>query len=102
ARGLRAVASPEAFVTALMAPLSSHNRRSSIHSAVRLFVAGVVLSAGLALAAGDGTDKLIYYYRKKSNLPRSQKVAVTGLKDSSIKRAKEGTLEIGEGAAAPK
>src|SRR5262245_5499798 len=84
-----------------MAPIFPHNRRSSMHLA-RLFVAGIVLSAGLALAAGDGTDKLISYYRKKSNLPPSQKVAVTGLKDSSIKGAKEGTLEIGEGAAAQK
>ncbi len=67
-----------------------------------LFVGGIVLAAGFAGAAGDGTEQLIKYYRKKSNLPPSQKVAVTGLKDSSIKGAKEGTLEIGEGAAAQK
>jgi protein-disulfide isomerase len=71
---------------------------------LRVFVVGVTLSAGLALAAGDGTEQLINYYRKKSNppLPPAQKVAVTGLKDSAIKGAKEGTLEIGEGAAAQK
>src|SRR5690349_17224742 len=67
-----------------------------------LFVGGVVLSGSLAVAAGDGTEQLIKYYRKKANVPPSQKVAVTGLKDSSIKGAKEGTLELGEGAAAQK
>jgi protein-disulfide isomerase len=70
--------------------------------AAMFLVGGIVLSAGFAGAAGDGTEQLIKYYRKKANLPPAQKVAVTGLKDSSIKGAKEGTLEIGEGAAAQK
>jgi protein-disulfide isomerase len=62
---------------------------------------GLLLSCGLALAA-DPSEQLIKYYRKKSNTPPTAKVAVTGLKDSAIKGAKEGTLEIGEGAQAQK
>jgi len=63
---------------------------------------GLVLTATTALAAGDGNEQLIKYYRKKANVPPATKVAVTGVKDSSIKGAKEGTLEVGEGAAAQK
>src|SRR5437879_8720708 len=48
------------------------------------------------------TEQLVKYYRKKNNLPPSTKLAVTGLHDSSITGAKEGTLEIGEGAGAQK
>src|ERR671931_2347782 len=48
------------------------------------------------------TDQLVKYYRKKNNLPPSAKLAVTGLHDSSIKGAREGTLEIGEGPGAQK
>src|SRR3989454_3040893 len=48
------------------------------------------------------TEQLVKYYRKKNNLPPSTKLAVTGLRDSSITGAKEGTLEIGEGAGAQK
>jgi len=48
------------------------------------------------------TEQLVKYYRKKNNLPPSAKLAVTGLHDSSITGAKEGTLEIGEGAGAQK
>ena len=66
-----------------------------------LLLAGTRLAPGLAVAAGaDGTEQLIKYYRKKQNVPPSQKVAVTAVKDSSIKGAKEGTLQIGEGAGA--
>ena len=66
-----------------------------------LFVlGGLALSVSLASAATD--EQLIKYYRKKSNIPPSTKVAVTGLKDSAIKGAKEGTLEVGEGAQAQK
>jgi protein-disulfide isomerase len=66
-----------------------------------LLLAGTMLAPGLAAAAGaDGTEQLIKYYRKKQNVPPSQKVAVTAVKDSSIKGAKEGTLQIGEGAGA--
>ena len=56
---------------------------------------------GLAFAATPD-EQLIKYYRKKANVPPSQKVTVSGLHDSTIKGAKEGTLEIGEGAAAQK
>src|SRR5207245_3109731 len=46
------------------------------------------------------TEQLVKYYRKKNDLAPSAKLAVTGLHDSSITGAKEGTLEIGEGAGA--
>jgi protein-disulfide isomerase len=48
------------------------------------------------------TGQLVKYFRKKNNLPPAQKVSVTGIKDSAIPGAKEGTLEVGEGAAAQK
>jgi protein-disulfide isomerase len=64
---------------------------------------GAVLVTGSLAAAADNTEQLIKYYRKKANVPPTQKVTVTGLKDSTgIKGAKEGTLEVGEGAAAQK
>jgi protein-disulfide isomerase len=63
----------------------------------RLAVCGVVLglSAGHALAQSLNTDPIVKYYRKKNNVPPAQQVTVTGLKDSAIKGAKEGTLEVG-------
>ena len=67
-----------------------------------LVLGGVLLAGGVAGAATDNTEQLIKYYRKKQNVPPSSKVAVTGLKDSTIKGAKEGMLEIGEGAAVQK
>ncbi|HJQ84597.1 MAG TPA: thioredoxin domain-containing protein [Candidatus Binatia bacterium] len=72
-------------------------RRSAV-----LLLAGMLAIPGIAGAAGDGSEQLIKYYRKKQNVPPAQKVTVTGLKDSSIKGAKEGTLEIGEGPGAQK
>jgi protein-disulfide isomerase len=68
----------------------------------QLVLAGVLACAGLATAAADGNEQLIKYYRKKQNVPTAQKVTVTGLHDSTIKGAKEGTLEVGEGPAAQK
>ena len=66
----------------------------------------LVLAAALAataFAAGtDGTERLIKYYRKKQNVAPATKISVTGLKESPIKGAKEGTLEIGDGASAQK
>jgi protein-disulfide isomerase len=53
----------------------------------------LVLPAG---AAGPDSDQIIKYYRKKANVPPAQKVAVTGMKDSEIKGAKAGALEIGD------
>ena len=52
-------------------------------------------SAGSALAQSLNTDQIVKYYRKKNNVPPAQAINVTGLKDSPIKGAKEGTLEIG-------
>jgi len=75
---------------------------------------GLLMLGALLAAAGCGsapaptpsentdTEQLVKYYRKKNNLPPSAKLAVTGLHDSSIKGAREGTLEIGEGAGAQK
>jgi protein-disulfide isomerase len=69
-------------------------------------LAGVALLAGAFLYAGsaaaDSTEQVIKYYRKKANLPPTAKVQITGLKDSAIKGAKQGTMEIGEGPAAKK
>ncbi len=67
-----------------------------------LLLAATLAAPCVASAAGDGSEQLIKYYRKKQNLAPTQKIAVTGVKDSSIKGAKEGTLEIGEGAGAQK
>src|SRR4030067_547835 len=57
-----------------------------------LIVTGLLLATGLAEA---DNDQLIKYYRKKTNLPPSVEMKVTGVKDSPIKGLKEGTLEIG-------
>jgi protein-disulfide isomerase len=73
-----------------------------MRSSLFLLLGGVLLAAGLAGAAADNSEQLIKYYRKKNNIPPSAKVTVTGLKDSTIKGAKEGTLEVGEGQAAQK
>jgi protein-disulfide isomerase len=78
-----------------------------------LVLGGLVVAATTGCGGGNksaetsagppaDTTQLVKYYRKKNNLPPTQKVAVTGVKDSSIPGAKEGTLEIGEGAAAQK
>ena len=60
-----------------------------------LLLAALVAAPCIAGAAGDGSDALIKYYRKKNNVPPAQAIAVTGVKDSPIKGAKEGTLEVG-------
>jgi len=79
-------------------------------------VRSVLMLGALLTAAGCGsaptatptpsenlnTEQLVKYYRKKNNLPPTAKLAVTGLHDSSIPGAKEGTLEIGEGPGAQK
>src|SRR5689334_8239807 len=85
-----------------MAAISTQPRRSSMRQSVVLLLAATLAAPCVAGAAGDGSEQLIKYYRKKQNLPPTQKVAVTGVKDSSIKGAKEGTLEIGDGAGAQK
>jgi len=53
------------------------------------------LTAGHALAEDLNTDQIVKYYRKKNNVPPAQAISVSGLKDSPIKGAKEGTLEVG-------
>ncbi len=73
-----------------------------IRSTRLVTAACVLVLAGAGLAGADsGEDQLIKYYRKKNNVPPTAKVAAEGVKDSTnIKGAKEGTLVIGEGAAA--
>ena len=61
--------------------------------AVVIVVLGLLASP--ALAQDLNTDQLIKYYRKKNNVPPAQAVTVSGLKDSPIKGAKEGVLEVG-------
>jgi protein-disulfide isomerase len=60
-----------------------------------LMLAGPLLLAGLASAALD-EQRLVKYFRKKSNLPPAQKVSVSGLHPSAIKGVQEGNLEIGD------
>ena len=67
-----------------------------------LTIGGLLLLGGIASAAGDDTEQLIKYYRKKANVAPSMKVAVTGLHDSAIKGVKEGTVELGDGQAVRK
>jgi protein-disulfide isomerase len=63
----------------------------------RLVLVAMVLglTAGSALAQTLNTDQIVKYYRKKNNVPPAQAVSVTGVKDSPIKGAKEGTLQVG-------
>jgi protein-disulfide isomerase len=67
-----------------------------MRSASLLALAGTLVAGALVPAAADN-EQLIRYYRKKANVPPALKVTVGGLKDSPIKGAKEGTLDIGEG-----
>jgi protein-disulfide isomerase len=61
-----------------------------------MLAAGAMLMTASVGTAADNTEQLIKYYRKKANVPPAQTVTVTGLKDStSIKGAKEGTLDAG-------
>src|SRR5262245_21761265 len=60
--------------------------------AILAVVAGLL--AHNALAQDLNTDQLIKYYRKKNNVPPAQTVSVSGIKDSSIKGAKEGVLDV--------
>jgi protein-disulfide isomerase len=68
----------------------------------RLALGCLVAAAVARLAYADAAeDQLVKYYRKKNNIPPQLKLAVQGLKDStSIKGAKEGSIVVGEGAAA--
>jgi len=53
------------------------------------------LGASAALAQDINNEQLIKFFRKKNNIPPAATVTVTGLKDSAIKGAKEGTLVVG-------
>jgi protein-disulfide isomerase len=59
--------------------------------ALGLVAAGSCLSGALAA----DTDALVKYYRKKTNLPPAQAVTVSDVKDSPIKGAKQGVLQVG-------
>ncbi len=60
------------------------------------FLVLAVLTVVPARAAGPDTDAVIKYYRKKANVNTNLKVTATNMKDSAIKGAKQGTLEIGD------
>lgn len=80
-------------------------------------VSRLVLLGGLAVLAGcggssqqaasnqktggsdnaDHSQAVVSYYRKKANVPPSQKVTVVGLKDAAIGGVKEGNLQVGDG-----
>ena len=57
-----------------------------------LLVPGLFLADG---ARAADQDTLIKYYRKKNNVPPSETVTVKDVKDSPIKGAKQGMLEVG-------
>ena len=59
---------------------------------------GLLVVPGLLLASGAGAadqDTLVKYYRKKNNVPPTETVTVKDVKDSPIKGAKQGVLEVG-------
>jgi protein-disulfide isomerase len=59
-------------------------------------VASVVWLASTARAADDATTKkVIEYYRRKANVPPGAQVEVKDVKESKIKGAKSGVLNIG-------
>jgi len=84
-------------------------------------VPGVMLLGGLLVLAGCGgssqpttqtqkagsdhgqdgqSQALISYYRKKANVPPTQKVTLVAVRDAAISGVKEGNLQIGDGAGA--
>src|SRR5436309_2497351 len=74
---------------AVMAAISTQPRRSSMRQSAALLLAAMLAAPGVASAAGDGTEQLVKYYRKKQNVAPGMKITVTGLKESSIECAKE-------------
>jgi len=62
----------------------------------RLTMLAVVIgfTASSALAQNLNTDQIIKYYRKKNNVPPTAQISVANVKDSPIKGAKEGVLEV--------
>jgi protein-disulfide isomerase len=53
------------------------------------------IMASHALAQTPDNDKIIKYYRKKNNVPPAQAVTITDVKESPIKGAKQGVLQVG-------
>jgi len=70
-------------------------RFGSLAVAIGAVVACVVGPAFTARASDDAmTKKIIEYYRRKANVPPAAQVEVKDLKDSKIKGAKSGVLNI--------
>jgi protein-disulfide isomerase len=61
---------------------------------VAMLAVTVAFAAGDVLAQEFKTDQLVTYYRKKNNVPPTAQVSVSGIKDSPIKGAKEGVLDV--------
>ena len=59
---------------------------------VLLLVPGLLVVHG---ARAADQDTLVKYYRKKNNVPPTETVTVKDVKDSPIKGAKQGVLEVG-------
>lgn len=57
--------------------------------------AAASLLAFVGTARADDNETLVKYYRKKNNLPPSAAITVSDVKDSTIKGAKQGTLNVG-------
>jgi len=65
---------------------------------VRAFaLLALLVAPGLVLGEAHAADQetLVKYYRKKNNVPPSEAVTVTDVKDSPIKGAKQGVLQVG-------
>ena len=63
-----------------------------------LGTAGVVTALlAISPAAAQDTDNVVKYFRKKANIPPNATVSVKDVKDSPIKGAKQGSLEVANG-----
>src|SRR5262245_5887030 len=63
----------------------------------RFIALAVLFGLGVSAARAQeiNTEQVIKFFRKKNNVPPATQVTVTGIKDSVIKGAKEGTLVVG-------
>jgi len=66
---------------------------------LRTLGTAAVVAAVLAVspAAAQDTDTVVKYFRKKANIPPNATVAVKDVKDSPIKGAKQGIIEVANG-----
>lgn len=64
---------------------------------IRSAVAAAAFVALALPAAAQDTDQVVKYFRKKANVPPNSTVTVKDVKDSPIKGAKQGTLEVANG-----